>query len=124
MNPETINAIKEALTPIAEKIGQGAEFGWEVVLRQQIVEAWLGVFAVVLSVVCAIALIKFQLYAERKKEKSGSYGPSDWELLQIITGISGAMIFPIVIIAGGYQAITHFLNPAYYALEFFIQLAK
>lgn len=38
MNPETVNAIKDALTPVAEKIGQGAEYAWEVVVMGQFAE--------------------------------------------------------------------------------------
>ena len=47
MNEQTIEAIKSAFAPVAEKIGQGASYGWEVVLRQQYVYAILGLVGMI-----------------------------------------------------------------------------
>ncbi len=33
MSPETVDKLKEVFTPIAAKIGEGAQFGWEVVFK-------------------------------------------------------------------------------------------
>lgn len=39
VSPSLIQEAKEVLEPVAEKIGEGAEFGYEIVMRQVIAEA-------------------------------------------------------------------------------------
>lgn len=48
MNPETITKLQEIMSPVAQKIGEGAEFGWSVVIKQMYVE---GVIALLGAVV-------------------------------------------------------------------------
>lgn len=56
MTPENIEAIKNALAPVADKIGHGAEFGWDVLVAGQFAEgvAQTGLGAMFLTVVFAI----------------------------------------------------------------------
>lgn len=114
MNPETIEKIKEVMLPVAEKIGQGAQFGWEVVLRQQYVTAWLGVFTAILGAV--------SIFVVYKLIKKSNYWEKDvWPIFLIVFGGAGGVA---AIIIGSITAITHFLNPAYYALQFFMGLVQ
>lgn len=121
MNPETVIAIKEALTPIAEKIGQGAEFGWEVVVRQQFVEAItmfvaLGIGLVFLFVgiwaACSLTSRDWDSPVITKK--------SFIALAGLGIGFFMSLISFIGVFAG--SAIGRLINPEYYALQFFISL--
>lgn len=66
MSPETINAIKDALAPIAAKIGQGAIYGWDVVVRQQYITAVEGLGLAVLSL---IGLVLVGIVAKKELEQ-------------------------------------------------------
>lgn len=48
MNEETIKAMSDAFAPVAEKIGSGAEYGWEVMVMGQFAE---GVALLVIAVI-------------------------------------------------------------------------
>lgn len=114
MNPETIKAISDALAPIAEKIGQGAQFGWEVVVRQQLIEGIQSLAELLVAVPLLIAfVILLRKYLKMKYEsgKCWIFGMLSilcllWVLFDLESGIG------------------HLLNPNYYALQFFIDLAK
>lgn len=123
MNTETINQIKEIMQPVADKIGQGAEFGWSVVMRQQLVIAVGGVVMFVVGCILAYIvyrLIKFSI--KKYNEAGGRY--SSWDLTGGLIGIFGGGTALVLIVAGLFESITHFINPAYYAIQFFIGLVK
>jgi hypothetical protein len=112
MNTETVDAIKDALVPIAAKIGQGAEFGWSVVVKQQFVEGisylvWAGPIAL-LAIVCWWFALKYA------KETDGT------SLFLIVP----ALILTIWAFTNIDEGVLHLLNPEYYALDFFIHLTK
>lgn len=115
MNPETIDKIKEVLAPVAQKIGQGAEYGWAAVIKQQYLTASLGLFWLIIGLISLGLLLKLKVY-----EKCGYGDDPAWVLLAIF-GTLGSLS---AIVAGGIFALTHFLNPDYYALQFFINLVK
>ncbi len=121
MNPETINAIKEALAPVADKIGQGAEYGWIVVLKQQYVVA-VGNF--IMSAVGLLLLVG-AIFAAKHAYKRMTTPEDRYDMefpvapfLTILLGIPGALM----LFGGLYDGIAHLINPDYYALEFFIGL--
>ena len=121
MNQETINAIKEALVPVAQKIGETAEWGWGVVIRQMYVEAILGIFYTILGIVVLVATYKLVRFV-MKQCKEDRY--SDWGLVGIIGGIIGTSVGFLLFFGGGYDAITRFVNPEFYAIKFFLELVK
>lgn len=119
MNQETVNAIKEALVPVAEKIGQGAEFGWEVVVRQQYVYGAIGLFFAVLSLVLVFVAIVPWYKDWARRSKSENYAEPD---IVGIVFVAGAALTGVI--TGSITAITHFINPHYYAIQSFIGLVK
>ena len=117
MNEQTITQLKEFFTPVAEKVGEGAEFGWEVVMKQQYVVATLGLAWVLLGLIGLFITYKIV----KKILASDVYDP---KFPATIIGLAGGFLCLIAIIEGGYDAITHFINPEFYAIEFFIGLVK
>lgn len=119
MTPETIQKIKEIMAPVAEKIGQGAEFGWVTVLRQQYTYAWLAVFFVIIGVVVLVVsnIVGIKIFKRHTQYSDARFGAG---VLIVLGSVSGC----VSIVLGSIVAITHFLNPAFYALDFFIGLAK
>lgn len=121
MNPETVNAIKEALVPIAEKIGQGAEFGWEVVLRQQYVSA-VGYFLVAGVAFIAICVGVGLIVAGLRYEKRGSFDDGKFARIAfgLVSSVGGLLFFAGAVFNG----MARLINPEYYALQFFITLGQ
>lgn len=118
MNEQTINQIKELLAPIGEKIGQGAEFGWEVVMKQQTIIAVSGILWVLFGIIILFTIYKVVSNGLKKDEY---FFEEVWPVLLIFFGgIAGI----VMIVGGTSDAVTHFINPEYYAIEFFIGLVK
>lgn len=121
MNTETIKQISAVFQPVAEKIGQGAQYGWEVVLKQQYVYGIENLVAAISGII--LAIITTNLVIKSIKKANGD-PDSPWFACAVGGGLLGAIIIISMIGIGTTQAIGHLINPAYYALDFFIQLAK
>ncbi len=115
MNTDTINAIQKALAPVAEKIGQGAAYGWEVVVRQQYIN---GIASLITALGCLTGV--FVCIWAAKWCKKNQYGDGAGQFFSVGGVVGFAMLFFCFITDG----VQHLLNPAYYALDFFINLAK
>lgn len=119
MTPETISAIKEALTPIAAKIGQGATYSWEVVVRQQYISGTITLLESIFWIATAIAGIFWFKWA--MKRDMSDY--ADMNVQGIVAGvlIAFSCLGVLWCVEDGIQ---HILNPAYYAFDFFIHLGS
>ena len=106
-----IEQLKPVFAQVADKIGQGAEFGWEVVLQQQLTYGIIALFIAGISII-VLCLMGF-LYKQIKNDED-LLGPWIFCTLVTIIGFIWASII----------AILHLMNPAYYTLQFFINLAK
>lgn len=123
MGAETINAIKEALTPLAEKIGVGAGHTWDIVVQGQIAEGWaylmLGAF--VLSLMIGWFIFAYNIY--KKYPGEGYVDSSNRETVGIVSFfviMLGGFIFAMCL----YSGIFHIMAPEYKAIEFFIEAVK
>ncbi len=118
MSPETLRAIQTALAPIAAKIGEGASYGWGVVLRQQMVVA-VGDFIIVgISLIVIIAAVVAGIIAYKTKPYEDARTVlSMFSFFGIVAGL-------MVLGFAGYDGIAHLVNPDYYALQFFIDLVR
>lgn len=117
---ETINQLKEVFAPVAAKIGVGAQYGWEVVVRQQYVEAFGSFLQFLMGVVTAYVTYRIVKYGmnELKQDDDSLWVVGIWVL-----GIGGALL-SLVLMSGLYDAIAHVINPQFYAIEFFLDLVK
>lgn len=115
MSDETLDKLKVAFEPVAQKIGEGAQFGWEVVLRQQYIEGLLGiVFGILIIIIILIVLYKSIQIAKKD---------DDLIPLPLIVGIVGT-VASALLMGWVYNSALKLLNPAYYAIEFFINIVK
>lgn len=115
MTPDIIDKLQAIFTPVAEKIGEGAQFGWTAVVKQMYVYAALGVFWAIIGLIAfsmALYLLKWAK-AHSEDTDGASY------MVPFFIGVAGIIAFTI----GASVAITHYLNPEYYAIQFFIGLA-
>lgn len=120
MQTETINQIKELLAPIGEKIGQGAEFGWQILVKQQIVEAYTSLLVLVLGIILTIFTVHLA-----KKSDWRSDSPPGWnEMISAICGIIGLIALLIGLIYFLSVGIGQIVNLEFYAIKFFIGLVK
>jgi len=113
-----IEQLKPLFTQVADKIGQGAEFGWEVVYRQQIAYSIVAIFVALFSLILLYLYIK-DIKEEKEKEKEEEFDEDTWSFIVLL----GMLILTPTIWASIY-AILHLINPQYYALQFFIKLVQ
>ncbi len=125
INKETIEAIQAALAPVAEKIGQGAEYVWTTVVTQQYV---IGISYCIWAAACAVGAVAM-FFLSRKfwknhKPTKDYYSTGDgWDVAAVFAGVV-AFVLPIVSVICVTQGVMHLINPGFYALEFFVQLGK
>jgi|SRR5581483_6776945 len=124
MSPDTVKAIQQALQPVADKIGQGAQYGWAIVVKQQYIEGVTSLITFALwLVVLTIAggfLFRGLTKYDWERDAGGKYA-----VYFIAGGITFVIVFLGIIIADPFTwGLKHLLNPDYYALQFFISLAN
>jgi len=129
MNLEkTIEKLTPMFQSIAEKIGEGANFGWEVVLKQQMAIGFqlilINIVGIIMSIIFFKLILKYGIKAYKHYKEDGDEGLQFSCLVgSAILGIP-LFIFTCNCIIHLSNGIMHLINPAYYALEFFINLAK
>lgn len=123
MSPETVQAIQKALEPIAAKIGQGAQYGWAIVVKQQFITGIVDTAALAIGFVwLLITLITLSLMTERDW-KAQYVTPKGVALLVLGTITFVWLMFSLLAFSLD-NALGRLLNPEYYALDFFIHLSK
>ena len=115
MNKEIIDEIKPLMADVANKIGETAEWSWEVILRQQIAN---GIVYIILTIV---SFIVFLIAIKKLKESWNIIDDDPGLIIPLIflatIPFASAIIFLIL-------AVLYLVNPEYYALQFFINLIK
>jgi len=120
---EAVESIKEIMTPVAQKIGETAEWGWGVVVKQMYVEATLATVYIVIGLIAlgvGVSIVKW-MYS---KAKESEYDGEGWIAgCFVISAIVCLSTIPFIL-ANIHTAVTHFINPEFYAIQFFIGLVK
>lgn len=126
----TINAVKDAIAPLAEKVGQGAAHLYMVYVKQQFVmgvrELTEGILYLIPAIILTVILVKLVKWG--LKEKGGSLF-SDIDLLPgvFFGGCMIIMLLSFIYLAAGehiLNSIPLFINPEYYALQEIINAFK
>lgn len=106
---ETVDEISKALQPLAEKLGESAEYLYGVYVKQMLTE---GVIYGVASLVAAIALVFISLKIIKHLKST----LSDYDIEATLTVIVlTAMFFGLSVLAT--TNIGKIINPEYYAIE-------
>lgn len=114
MTPETIDSIKEAMAPVADKIGQTAEYGWEILVWGQFAE---GVAMLLIGLVgIGVSFFVLRWGKNRYTEDEYDFGAS----MALFFGSFGACIFAAII----YIGLISVIAPEYAALKFLIGSVK
>lgn len=117
MNPETIDRIEEALKPLADVAGQGAEYAWTVLVRQMYLSGIVRIPIGLLILVLAALFAFFCAHNFKKWRKAESWHESEnYGAGTAVTAALGiiSLIVAVAVIAGG---VLRMMNPGYYALE-------
>jgi len=129
MNPQTIESIKNALTPIADKIGAGAGYIWASVVRGQVIQGYtdIGVGILMLLFVPPLIYSVFNVYKLFTKSKVYFYSFSDEVYPDSLKFCIGLLSFcAIIALLWGMMSIqsgiVEIAAPEYSALNFFIHL--
>lgn len=128
MTQDIVNQIKDFLAPVADKIGQGAQYGWSVVMRQMVIIGIADAIGALVALVVLIGAIVLVVEAGKKSDdtkKSYDDKKEAEEEAEIIKGV-GLFIGLVALIAFcicSYVAVAHLANPGFYTLQYFIGLA-
>lgn len=108
---ETVEQLIDELRPLAEKIGEGAEYLWEVSYRQALIS---GITDLIVASILLLVMVVSFFYARHVTNTSS--WPDDapppyfvWTAPNIFVGI----FFMSFLVSG----LKRILNPGYYALE-------
>jgi len=114
--------VKTLMAAVGEKIGQGAEFGWDVVVRQQLAE---GVARFVYAIgFLVVSLFMVSLSAKLwKKNAEPDRHYDGYDIGGTISGVAATVFLAVALgmIASG---VMHLINPEFYAIQFFVDLVK
>lgn len=117
MSPETINAVKDLLTPVAEKIGRGADHGWDVLVKGQFAEGIANLaIAAVLSLLIYITAKK--IIALGKTDSGADYIP-----VYIFGGLF-IIIGGIIALCCFYSGVIGTVAPEYAAIKFLLESSR
>ena len=125
MSPDTVSAIANAFAPVAAKIGQGAQYGWDIVVAQQrIIGVTDFIYAGALFLGTMIVLIVGYMSGRRFFAHGGAANDQEgWLFLAIGSFVvafflCGQAVFEVI------DGIQHYLNPSYFAIQFFLGLVR
>lgn len=111
MNEQTITQIKDALGPLADKIGEGAGYSWELLVQGQVYEGiGMAIPATVLFILVVLCCWLAWIYKD------------DNEACPVFIMIAIILVFPAFLL--GYYAILHLGAPEYMGLKELLSLIK
>lgn len=127
MNEELINEVLSRLDAVGAELSKGAAFGYEVLVRQQVIEGIVGLLLAVIFAAVFVVAIRFGRgsYKSFVANKLGNRKPNYFDMAYDMTDWTGPIgvplgiaslafgILSLVNLVGGLQKL---LNPHYYAI--------
>lgn len=111
--------IKTGISALAGGLKVGAEHVYEVLVRQQLVNAIVSLIVFVASVIFLRATIKYAMKAIEKEEDG-----SDGEAAMVVFGNLLSVLMFLVAVCHIDTIVTGFVNPEYGAIETIIDIVK
>ncbi len=109
---DTIAQLTPLFEKVSEKIGQGAMFSWEVILKQQIT------YGIIFTILAVISLAGVIIMSKLYKNSPKSYGSGGEPFFFFI------IVFSVCCLGFMIGAILYLFNPEYFALNYFLNLVK
>ena len=124
----TISAIKDAVTPIAQKIGEGAAHLYWVFVKQQIVDGAINLLQVVIFGVLMWYLVKLVKKASAMiTSETRALTPEEKVTYRFLVSALAALIF-LALLSAAYHAaqygLARTINPEYYAIQDLLNQVK
>lgn len=126
ISTSTVQAIKDAMSPIGAAIGKGAEYGWTVLIKQQYVVGFGDLFLALGSLIVLVIAYRFAIFTFNKQIEIGKvdqYNDGGYGILCGLSVVAGAVAF-CILLAALYGGVAHFINPDFYALQFLVDAVK
>ena len=124
MSPETVESIKEALTPLMEKLGQGGDAAWAMAVRQQYVVAGQAVVLwILLLAMGGVWWRRIEPPMQKWVDAGSSY--SDRDMARTVARIVFAAVFfflGVASVVSTVQGVSRLINPEWYALQSLLNL--
>lgn len=114
MTPETIDQLKELFAPVAEKIGEGAGAGWDVLVGGMFAEGIASLAIAAVLILVAVIVVRFLTRDETLDATEGfTYIPAG-VISVVVCVICGILIYDglIATIAPEYAALKFLINSA------------
>jgi hypothetical protein len=123
LDATTIEAIKGALMPVAEKIGQGAEYVWTTLVWGQFAEGLASLvcigIAILVYIIVNIVICRFFNNSFTDKDERNVAGVFHL----VVAGLLGLLLFGVSLDVG-YDAVIKVIAPEYSAIKFLISQVK
>lgn len=114
---EVVDRVINELRPLAEKLGEGAEHLWAILIKQMVIRGVVSIVVGVLLVTLAAVVVP---KAVRSWKEANSKRASYWTADMYMAFWVG-LFATIAGVIGGIHALTygipHLINPAFYALH-------
>jgi hypothetical protein len=120
IQPETITQIKDTLSVVALKIGEGAEYGWHILIKQQIAEGIVGILVPLIPAILIPIGIKMYKHGVALDKDSYRSGENFRSVGGIIAGFA-TFITLIFLLFAITDSLLKLINPDFYAIQFLIQ---
>lgn len=121
MSPENIKAIKDALEPLAQKLGQGASFLYETAYKQTVIEAIQDLTLGGLGLIAILLILFFGIKAIKKGLDDGEV---DLAFFLICMGGSAVIALSLWAGAGIMGGAKKLANPHYYTIQSIINQVR
>lgn len=112
---KAVDRVIDALQPLADKIGEGAEVVWEAAIQQSIITGWFSLISAGIFGAITLVLVLGGMWIA----KDGP-DPFDGVAFAIVVLLIGGTLTAIM----GYQATTHLLNPEWQAIQSLAEQVK
>lgn len=131
ISSSTVSAIKEAMIPVAEKIGNGAEYVWVVLVKQMFVQGFGWAVAGIAAMVLCLVAVKLVFWSyevgkplvDKQTDSYYSTKGNGYMAICVISTIASVVLFGLASVFA-YFAIAHFINPDFYAIKFLIDAVR
>lgn len=118
MGPDTVKAVQDAVRPLAEKIGEGAEFLYSVYYKQTIIEGWLKIIVPLIMGVTLFFVAKYWVrFCQKQEKESSDYDKDGWKAAAWVPTITLTAILLIIGTIEMTSGVLRVANPHFYTID-------